>query len=781
MSIVPGYDKYKRYQKVSDDDYKLVSHWTSSNTVHFDDNSTAEEKIEEINSSIANVSTQLNSLLSDVAHINENDNSVEDVGSVKAGWIINKEGEKFAPRTLLSQINVDNETSLEEKIESDLLNLCSQIDEITDTKITNEENERKKEVAIERERIDAFTKLNEGSTTGDAELQDIRVMIDGTSASNAGDAVRTQILNLENQKIGYKNFINTATDFDSIVDVGVYNILNDAIPNSINYPSTGGGILTVKNRTGYEAPIVQELIDNKGMFYTRYKTQSSGWCEWKGYITKAEYDEHVKNSLTYKTYINVATNFNDITIAGIYNILNEAVSGSVNYPSSVGGMLTVKIRVGYNYPLLQELIDNNGIFYARYKVGSGWKSWTRYTTQEEFELHKQEFELHKEEFELYKKELEATEKHTDGVGALVEVAETYFNVAYDPNDIMIYVSKHGLFSPQYCVMADDDGDPTDSNGYKLDENGKQVLDENGNPILGKNPKTTKAIVCSQFEQACISGITYENSRYVNGLTENRNKAYSWGFVSDGSGVYTYDYNYLPNTNSEDTYSYNDYMTACNQAKYFESKGLLNTFDKKRNGLKAGDLIFFDDPNMDEKDKPHYYKQIVHVGICLSADKDRYTMMHSSDGYSRMYDGKEAGVLVVTREYTEKMPAYFVHSPIIAEHTTKLLESKSLSEIGTYTASYHNIDTIEFTTPLDRGFYTLEFDDLGNSLGHIKAIYDQKDANNKYKNRSYYATKNTTVNKIVFYAEMPVREIVVWVNNGTNYNCSWIKLYKGYHP
>ena len=55
-----------------------------------------------------------------------------------------------------------------------------------------EKSERQKEIATERARIDQLTKMGEGSTTGDAELADIRVGNEGAAYSNAGNAVRAQ-------------------------------------------------------------------------------------------------------------------------------------------------------------------------------------------------------------------------------------------------------------------------------------------------------------------------------------------------------------------------------------------------------------------------------------------------------------------------------------------------------------------------------------------------------------------------------------------------------------
>lgn len=65
-----------------------------------------------------------------------------------------------------------------------------------DAAVKAEAATRAAEVAVERARIDNLAKLEDGSTTGDAELADIRVGADGKTYGTAGEAVRKQVDNV---------------------------------------------------------------------------------------------------------------------------------------------------------------------------------------------------------------------------------------------------------------------------------------------------------------------------------------------------------------------------------------------------------------------------------------------------------------------------------------------------------------------------------------------------------------------------------------------------------
>ena len=85
----------------------------------------------------------------------------------------------------------------------------------------------KEELAVERARITNLATLGEGSTTGDAELIDIRVGADGVTYPTAGDAVRGQIGN-----------INDALDMEVVTSANRWNPAEETV-NVVVHPSTG--------------------------------------------------------------------------------------------------------------------------------------------------------------------------------------------------------------------------------------------------------------------------------------------------------------------------------------------------------------------------------------------------------------------------------------------------------------------------------------------------------------------------------------------------------------
>lgn len=75
------------------------------------------------------------------------------------------------------------------------------------------------DVAVLEARMDEFTTLTDGSTTGDAELADIRVGADGTTYPNAGDAVRGQVRQLNGKIEDLKSDLEKVINGDDGVTV----------------------------------------------------------------------------------------------------------------------------------------------------------------------------------------------------------------------------------------------------------------------------------------------------------------------------------------------------------------------------------------------------------------------------------------------------------------------------------------------------------------------------------------------------------------------------------
>lgn len=154
-------------------------------------------------------------------------------GLVKLTLLLVKNGSKLCSKQFL--LNVDStivdDTAIEStneftalttalgkvnNIDSRFESINSSLDSMESLKAT------KQEVDIERKRIDSFTKLSEGSTTGDAELIDGRVGYNGTVYENIGDSIRGQLKDVHDLfKINYSsniadfNWLNPNTSYPS--------------------------------------------------------------------------------------------------------------------------------------------------------------------------------------------------------------------------------------------------------------------------------------------------------------------------------------------------------------------------------------------------------------------------------------------------------------------------------------------------------------------------------------------------------------------------------------
>lgn len=123
-----------------------------------------------------------------------------------------------------------------EEPEKDIGNLDSELDPFSERAVKNSAVARavlalNSAINVIRARITNFTSLKEGSTTGDAELQDIRVAADGTVYENAGEAVRRQVKDLSGRVQIIENeekYVLSDEDKEEIAEITV-NIIDTSL------------------------------------------------------------------------------------------------------------------------------------------------------------------------------------------------------------------------------------------------------------------------------------------------------------------------------------------------------------------------------------------------------------------------------------------------------------------------------------------------------------------------------------------------------------------------
>ena len=143
------------------------------------------------------VTDKFNSIDAEIVELHNTDDSLNQ------GIYNEIEARESADQALSDRIDTTN---------SDLSALSDSLD-TTNSNLATETNIRAAADTTINARIDSLASLTEGSTTGDAELQDIRVSENGYTFPSAGDAVRNQFVNINNMlsgALGENNIINEA-------------------------------------------------------------------------------------------------------------------------------------------------------------------------------------------------------------------------------------------------------------------------------------------------------------------------------------------------------------------------------------------------------------------------------------------------------------------------------------------------------------------------------------------------------------------------------------------
>ncbi len=163
-------------------------------------------------------------------------------------------------------------------LNSDIATLEGKLAEEKKTRETQQNNVAQN-VNVLNARMNTFTMLENGSTTGDAELTDIRVGADGVVYPSAGDAVRSQVANL---KSDFNDYVYSESDelvALSLQHEGYYNTSGTFINESgrtyaiVNDVSVGD---SYKVTTAIRSGIVPAILFFNGNTFLSYEKTGTG-------------------------------------------------------------------------------------------------------------------------------------------------------------------------------------------------------------------------------------------------------------------------------------------------------------------------------------------------------------------------------------------------------------------------------------------------------------------------------------------------------------------------
>lgn len=219
-------------------------------------------------------------------------------------------------------------------------------------------------LAVERARINSLASLKEGSTTGDAELADIRVKVDGTVSSSAGTAVREQISNTNSKLKELSELTESKNIFNTYFEDGSINSSSGMpTPNTnIKYARTVDfievawiGDLAFQYNKGDDCPILSTFV----FAYNANK-------EFISILSK-------KNILTNNSnvYCNIAVNADIRYLKLVFRISDDKVDTDyVSYINSMKFQLENGITATEYQPYMRDLKANKRIDNLNNKLSS---------------------------------------------------------------------------------------------------------------------------------------------------------------------------------------------------------------------------------------------------------------------------------------------------------------------------------------------------------------------------------------------------------------------------
>lgn len=245
------------------------------------------------------------------------------------------------------------------------------------------------QLEVQKQRIDNIVALPDGSTTGDAELTDIRVGADGVTYDTAGTAVREQVSSLKE-------------DLELLVKVNNFDVETAQQNIDYNYSLSNGDMVEITNKTNggiavkllYKNNVIDTVTDylskDKSITYTAKSTSDKIrlWSQGTGYVKVENLNTFYRktiNSLNeietlgvQSSNINIMDNSFDVNDC-IPNRIYLISTRCINAPS-IGTLISFAKNKNDDNTIAQLFFDIHNDIYVRYNVyGVGWKNWEKLT------------------------------------------------------------------------------------------------------------------------------------------------------------------------------------------------------------------------------------------------------------------------------------------------------------------------------------------------------------------------------------------------------------------